>query len=70
MSDRGEEKESHPVTDRGENETRWMKVDWELPAGLLKDLREYCRDNDIREIEVVSRAIRRFLYDRLLDEGE
>lgn len=46
------------------------RVDWEIPADLLENLREYCAAYDISEGEAARKAIERFLADRLLEEGE
>jgi hypothetical protein len=57
----------------GRNETTIRereKVEWEIPRNVLEDLREYCRTHDARECEAACLAIRRYLSERLLEEGE
>lgn len=54
----------------GRQEQTRERVEWELPAGLLKDFRHYCDTYDLTEEEAVSTAIERYLAERLLEEGE
>jgi hypothetical protein len=56
----------------GRNETviEREKVDWEIPTSVLEDLREYCESQNAKECEQVCLAIRRYLSERLLEEGE
>ena len=46
------------------------KVEWELPKEMLKRLRAYCEHHDLKECETACRAIKRYLSERLLEEGE
>ena len=46
------------------------KVEWEIPAEILKSLREYCERYEIQESKAVCCALQGYLTDRLLEEGE
>jgi hypothetical protein len=46
------------------------RVEWELPARLMEDLRDYCRAYSTSEEEAARKAIERLLAERLLEEGE
>ena len=46
------------------------RVEWELPAGLLENLRNYCRTYEVSEEDAVRKAVERLLAERLLEEGE
>ena len=56
--------------ERAHRKAALEKVDWELPAELLGDLREHCRAHDKRECEAVRDALRHYLAERSLEEGE
>jgi hypothetical protein len=45
-------------------------VQWEITEQVLKDFREFCESRSLDENEAACQAIRRFLAERILEEGE